>query len=69
MASLTIEIWVDGDGNTRAVVDGNESHDDLDNEQPIRKVVFTVEVPEPTVQEVSVDVPAQADTDATIKIT
>lgn len=68
MATIEIELFVDSDGNVRGVVDGNESHDDLDNSLACRTVKLTVEVPEPTAQEITVEVPEAAQADATVKV-
>ncbi len=68
MATIEIELYVDADGNVRGVVDGNESHDDTDMALAICKVALTINVPEPTAQKITVEVPEAAQADATVKI-
>jgi hypothetical protein len=63
MASITIAIWVDSDGNAKVEADDYEAFDNLDGSLAIRRVVLNVEVPEPQeVEEVDVEVPAEEPT-------
>lgn len=59
MASITIAIWVDSDGNVKVMADDYEAFSDLDDSLAVRKVVLSVEVPEPSAETyVEIGVPA-----------
>ena len=70
MATTTIEIalYVDSDGGTRAVIDGNESHDDLNVDLACRMVRLVVEIPEQKAQKIAIAVPEDADAPATVTV-
>lgn len=69
MASISIAIWVDSDGNVKVTADDSEAFDDLDSSLATRKVVLNVDVPEPEEAEIDVTVPADKPTGtATVKV-
>lgn len=70
MATISLAIWVDSDGNAKVEANDGEAFNDLDDTLSVRKVNLTVEVPEPEeAQEIEVDVPAEKpESEATVKV-
>jgi hypothetical protein len=72
MATITIEIYVDQNGNSKVTANEYEAFDDLDcnlgADAPIRKVTIVAEVPEPGSQTITVEAMPEITQPATIKI-
>lgn len=68
MATIQIAIWVDSDGNARVEADDCEAFDNTDTSLAVRKVILSVEVPEPQAEQVEVEVPAEKPGEARVTV-